>query len=107
QPTALSEMLSAYEFYLGDPLEIVIVTPENEKKNAEPFLAELRKRFVPNAVLVVTAEGKEREAVSRTVPLVENKAARNGKTTAYVCRQGVCGLPTTDPSEFAARISCP
>jgi len=30
--------------------------------------------------------------------------AMEGKTTAYVCKRGICKLPTSDPAEFEKQI---
>jgi uncharacterized protein YyaL (SSP411 family) len=104
QPAALSEMLLAVDFFLDTPREIVIVTP-NSRAEAEPFLAKLRLRFLPNRVLVIAAQGKDLSAQARLVPLLESKVARDGKAVAYVCEKGICELPTADSEVFARQIS--
>jgi uncharacterized protein YyaL (SSP411 family) len=102
-PRALSEMLLALDFRADTPKEIVIVTP-HAKSEAEPFLAQLRKQFLPNRVLVVVTEGEDQAAKVKLVPMVAGKIARNGKTTAYVCERGACDLPTRDPEVFARQL---
>ncbi|MBI1950869.1 MAG: thioredoxin domain-containing protein [Acidobacteria bacterium] len=102
-PSALSEMLLAVDFHLDTPKEIIIVTPSRPDR-AGPLLAELRRAFIPNRVLVVVPEGEPLTALSRVVPLVQGKIARDGKATAYVCESRVCELPTTDPEIFAQQI---
>ena len=37
-------------------------------------------------------------------PLLRDRALRDGRPTAYVCRDFVCGLPTTDPVELAHQL---
>ena len=102
-PTAVADLLLAVDYRLGTPKEIVIVTAK-ARVEAEPFLARLRTTFLPNRILVVVPEGKELTALTELVPLVESKIAQEGKTTAYVCEQKVCALPTTDPTIFAKQI---
>jgi uncharacterized protein YyaL (SSP411 family) len=102
-PASLSEMLLAVDFRLEIPKEIVIVTP-SDRKQAEPFLARLRRTFLPNRVLTVVPQGDELAAAAELVPLVEGKVARGGKTTAYVCEERLCQLPTTDPEVFDQQI---
>ena len=99
-PTGMSEMLLALDFLADVPKEIVIVTPAS-RAEAEPFLAKLREAFLPNAVLVVVAEGAPLAALEKVVPLVSSKVARGGKATAYVCEKRTCELPTADPEVFA------
>ncbi|MCP5109529.1 MAG: thioredoxin domain-containing protein, partial [bacterium] len=106
RPAALSEMLLALDFHHDTPKEIVIVT-SGPRKQAEPLLARLRNKFVPNRVLTVVAQGEELEAHSKVVPLVAHKVARQGEATAYVCEKRVCELPTTDPDTFAKQVASP
>jgi uncharacterized protein YyaL (SSP411 family) len=102
-PESLSEMLIALDFQVDSPKEIVIVTP-NARAEAEPFLARLRKRFVPNCVLTVVTEGASRTSVEEVVPAVREKIVRQGKATAYVCERQTCQAPTTDPAVFARQV---
>jgi uncharacterized protein YyaL (SSP411 family) len=102
-PEAHSEMLRALDFRLDTPKEIVIVTPSH-RREAEPFLARLRKTFLPNRVLTIVTEGDDLATAAKLVPLVEGKVAGGGKTTAYVCEERLCRLPTSDPEVFAQQI---
>ena len=100
-PASLADMLVALDFHLDMPKEIVIVTA-GPREQAEPLLARLRRAFVPNRIVVVVREGDQAQAA--LIPLVEGKTARDGMPTAYVCQQGICKLPTTDPDVFAEQI---
>ena len=102
-PAALSEMMLALDFHLDTPKEVVIVALES-REQAEPFLAKLRETFLPNRILAVVAGGVTLEEQTSLIPLLEGKRAIKGKTTAYVCEQRVCELPTSDPAVFAAQI---
>lgn len=97
-PNALTDMLLAVDFRLDTPKTIVIVTPAGKRHEAEPFLAEFRKHYLPNRALVVAEEGAER-------PLLQSQIAQHGKTTAYVCEKDLCKTPTTDPAIFAQQIA--
>jgi hypothetical protein len=103
-PAAVSEMLLAIDYQLDTPKEIVLVVP-NSRDDAAPFLAELRARFLPNRILTVVAEGAERDRHAQVIPLLDGKTARNGQTTAYVCENRICDLPTTEPVVFATQIA--
>ena len=102
-PVVVSEMLLAVDFYLDTPKEIVIVVPHT-RAEAEPLLDELRATFVPNRILAVVAEGNELDSHAALIPLLEGKVARDSKSTAYVCENRICDLPTTDPAVFATQI---
>ncbi len=103
-PSAVSEMLLAVDYQLDTPKEIVLVVPTG-RDDAAPFLAELGARFLPNRILTVVGEGAELERHGQVIPLPDGKTARNGQTTAYVCENRICDLPTTDPTVFATQIA--
>ncbi|MBI4364064.1 MAG: thioredoxin domain-containing protein [Candidatus Latescibacteria bacterium] len=102
-PTALSELLLALDFYLDTPKEVIIVTTRS-RAEAEPFLARLRATYLPNRILAIAAQGEDLDSQAKLVPLLQEKVAREGKATAYVCEGGVCKLPTTDPGVFAKQV---
>jgi hypothetical protein len=102
-PASMAEMLLALDFALDAPPEIVIVAPSS-RADAAPFLAELRRRFVPNRVLVVAVEGDDLTHQAARVPLLRDKKALGGQPTAYVCRRRACALPTSDPAVFARQL---
>jgi uncharacterized protein len=104
RPTSVPRMLVAVDFWSDRAKQIIIVTP-NDLAQAGPFLAELRKTFVPNHILCVTAEGVSQTALAQLVPLVADKKARGGRATAYVCEMQVCELPTNQPDVFAQQIA--
>ncbi|MEX1243180.1 MAG: hypothetical protein WEB59_03055 [Thermoanaerobaculia bacterium] len=74
------------------------------RDEAEPLLARFRATFLPNRVLIVVPEGQPLRELSKLAPLVEGKVAARGQATAYVCKRGVCDLPTTDPTIFEKQI---
>ena len=101
-PAGLAEMLLALDWQLDAPKEIVISTAHS-RAEAAPFLAELRKRFVPNRIVVLVAPDDDDQ--NTMVPLIEGKTPLGGRTTAYVCENRVCDLPTSDPAVFARQIA--
>ncbi|BCL62654.1 hypothetical protein DGMP_33470 [Desulfomarina profundi] len=104
-PMVLSEMLMALDFLTDRVKEIIIVTPPGKKETADIFLQILRKTYLPNRILTIVAEGEDAARQAQFIPLVQGKTTLMGKTTAYVCEQGSCHLPTTDPKVFASQIS--
>jgi uncharacterized protein len=102
-PAAVSETLLALDFFLDSAKEIVIVT-NHSRAEAEPLLARLRTTYVPNRVLLVATEGPSLEELGRLTPMVQGKVAGKNEAMAYVCKRGVCDLPTTDPAVFEKQI---
>ena len=104
-PAASPRLLSALDFYLDTPKEILLVQPHDGDPDLDAFLEVLRRQYLPNAVLAVTVEGHAADELAKIVPLVRGKVARDGKVTAYVCENRVCALPTTNPDVFAEQIA--
>ncbi len=100
---ALSEMLLAVDWRLDAPKEVVLVAPTSRDEVA-PFLRILSATGPRNRVLIVVTEAEIAD-MARVVPLVEGKVARAAAATAYVCQQGVCQYPTTDPEVFRAQLA--
>ena len=103
QPTSLPRMLSALDFYLDRPSELVFVSPV-DGGDVSFFIDRLRDTFLPSRVLVHVREGDALQELQTLVPLVAHKVAQGGETTAYVCQAGSCERPTTDPDVFAQQI---
>jgi len=94
QGEAVPKMLTALDYYLDEPLQLVIVLPPGG--DASPFVEKLRKTFLPNRTLSVGEEGSDET--------LQGKTAKDGKTTAYVCRNRTCERPTSDPELFAKQL---
>ncbi|MBU5612938.1 thioredoxin domain-containing protein [Geomonas azotofigens] len=103
-PTALSEMLLALDYRQQTPKEVVIVAPAGRPEAAGPFLAGLRRVFLPNRVLVVVCEGEELRQAARLIPLLERKVAQGERAVAYLCENRSCRRPTSDPEEFYRQL---
>ena len=56
-------------------------------------------------MMAIVDSEANREALGRVVPLTKGKVARKGKTTAYVCEQGTCKLPTTSVETFIEQLA--
>ncbi len=109
QPYALDEMLLAVDFQTDVPKEVVIVLPDDSKREDAPgaaeLLAVLRATFLPSRVLVVASERALEKKLGKLVPWAADKPAKDGKARAYVCERGSCELPTSDPKVFRKQLT--
>jgi len=104
-PANAAGLLSALDLATDRTKEIVIVRPPEDDAGGARMLAAVRAAYLPNHVLVVAREGRALAAQAELVPLVEDKRALGGRTTAYVCEARVCALPTSDPAVLATLLA--
>jgi len=95
-------MLSALDFYLDEPLEVVVV---GEDEVAARLVDVVRGSFLPNRVVVRSANA-DAQGLATQVPLLEGKVGLEG-SMAYTCRRGLCERPTADPAVFQAQLARP
>ena len=91
-PVGFTQMLSALDFHLAPPKEIVLAG-ESEESVGE-MKAAIFGEFIPNKV-VLYATNAQREALGRFTTIVEGKTAIKGTVTAYVCENYSCRQPVT------------
>jgi hypothetical protein len=92
-------MLCALDYALGKRLQIVIAgSPESPDTQA--LFQAVRKRFLPNAVLVLADGTASQEKLAKRIPFLRGKTSVGGKATAYVCEDFACHLPEDDVSAF-------
>ena len=87
--------MSALDFALGPSSEVVIVADEQRDDTAK-MLQTLRNSFLPKNVTLLRSV-KDTDEITRLANFTINMKSKDGKATAFVCRNHVCELPTTDP----------
>ncbi len=95
-PQAYPQALIALLFALGPSKEIAIVG-KRESEDTKQIIDALYQRFIPNKVVAFRpTEELEAQDIISLVPFLKNQVPLEGKTTAYVCENYVCKLPTTN-----------
>jgi hypothetical protein len=103
-PAAAPGLLAALDFRLDRAKEIVIVRPAAATGD-EALLETVRRTYLPNHILTVARAGDELARQQAIIPLVAGKQPLRGATTAYVCEQKVCALPTSDPAVLSDQLA--
>jgi len=94
-PQGFGRTLSAIEFFLGDSKEIVLIGDEDGTLGREVW-----SEYRPGKV-VVPANGSTE---SEMIPLLQGRAAIDGKPTAYVCENFACRMPVTTVEELKEQL---
>lgn len=95
-------MLMALDHYLGPRRQVVIIG-ERADPATRDLLGAAWSAFVPNRVLAF-AEPSQVSALSREIPLLAGRVAKDGKATAYVCEDRTCQLPATTVEELRKQL---
>ncbi len=94
-PSSFCQMMVALEFVHGSPQEVVLVG-DAESKETKQMLKALRKRFLPNKIVLLKPAGSRSQEIVKLAGYTRNFRSLQGRTTAYVCMHYLCRQPTTD-----------
>jgi hypothetical protein len=61
-------------------------------------------RYLPFAVVVPVTPGEQQQRVAVVAPFLGTVRPRDGRATAYVCRDFMCQEPVTEPEALAAQL---
>jgi uncharacterized protein YyaL (SSP411 family) len=67
----------------------------------EEMLAAVARRYRPFAVVIPVDPGERQKVLARLMPFVGPMTLRDGRATAYVCREFACKEPVTDPAALS------
>ena len=95
---AFGHLLGAADLAIHGATEVAIVG-EPESEDFKALTAEVARHYLPALVLAGGAPG---DGVG--VALLEDRVVREGRATAYVCRQYLCAEPTSDPERLASLL---
>lgn len=108
-PQGFGNLLCAIEHHLAPPSEVALVGGAGDA-DTRALLATLRSSFLPHTTLALLPLGKDDDpgtatAIAARVPVLEDRGRRDGKATAYVCRNYTCNQPVTDPADLARQLT--
>ena len=102
-PVAIPQMLTACEFLLGEPREIILAG-RRDSAEMRALLRELHTRFVPSRVVLLVDSPETQQALAAGIPSIASMNPLEGRASAYVCRNYTCQLPVSEPAKFAELI---
>jgi len=106
QPLGMGHALVALDFFAGPSWQIAVVAPDPETAAVTALVRPLRESFCPRKALVTGVGGSPAwHDLGGRMPWLKEKSPVDRAPTAYVCTQGRCDLPTSDPLEFARQLA--
>ena len=97
-PGGFSHMLCALDLYIQRPKEIAIVGGRDQEDTKE-LLSSVHGRLLPNKVICLR-DPTDSQEVTKVIPLLEGKTQKDGRATAYVCKNFTCSAPVTEAGEL-------
>jgi hypothetical protein len=104
QPAALPAMLTAADFALGDPRQIVIAGQPGAA-DTRALLRAVHARFYPDKVMLLADGGPAQAALAARLPFLSGMSRQGGHATAYVCENYACQQPTSDPAALDRQLA--
>lgn len=101
-PTGFGFALMSVDFAIGPPQEIII-SGKKDSDDTQKMLKLLNNQFLPNTIVLLNDPNDE--TIRDLAPYLSEYEMKDGKTTAYVCQNFSCELPTNDPVKMEELIS--
>jgi uncharacterized protein YyaL (SSP411 family) len=101
QPIAAGRYLCALDFYLG-PVKEVALAGKRNSDDLDALLDATYDQFEPN--LIVGYVDPRRRKLMTYLPFLQERPARNGRATAYVCEHFACLQPVHNPDDLRRQI---
>jgi uncharacterized protein YyaL (SSP411 family) len=92
-------LMCGFSAYQAGIQQVVIVGPR-DREDTRALAAALARRYLPFAVFVPLEPGAVQDRLARVLPFVDAMRARDGRATAYICRDFACREPVTSPADI-------
>ena len=102
-PRSMPWMMAALSAYHRGVLQVV-VAGEREGADTRSLLDTVDRAYLPFSVIARVEPGHNRDRLSQSMPLLSAMEMREGRATAYVCRDFACQMPTVEASELARQL---
>jgi uncharacterized protein YyaL (SSP411 family) len=99
QPSAYTMFMTSLDFGFGPAYEVTIIGSPKSQDTLQ-MLKALRSRFIPNKVVILMPAGEESQDILELAEFTKGLSAIDGKSTAYICANHTCKLPTTDATKM-------
>jgi uncharacterized protein len=98
-PSALPQMLVAFDFLKTAPRQIVVAGNRGEERVQE-LLGEIRKHFLPHATLLLADGSDGQNFLAEKNEAIRAMEPVDGKPAVYICEDFTCKAPVTEVQEL-------
>lgn len=86
------------------PARQVVIIGHPEATDTRALRDAVDRRYRPFTVFVPVVPGQAQARLAKTLPWIGSMTMREGRATAYVCRDFVCDAPVSQPDELVAQL---
>jgi len=98
-PSALPQMLVAFDFLETTPRQIVVAGKSSDVRVQE-LLGEIRKHFLPHAIVLVADGAEGQHFLAEKNEAIRAMTAIDGNPAVYICEDFTCKAPVTEVQEL-------
>ncbi len=103
-PSAHTYMSCALIHSLGPSRDMVVVGDKGGK-DTKALMDTINSTYLPNKTVLFKASREEGTHLSELTPFTDDAVMVGGRATVYVCKEGACEIPTTDPEALRHALS--
>jgi uncharacterized protein len=86
-------------------LSQIVVAGRRDNDETRALLHEIARHYLPFAIVIPVEPGERQSALAERLPFVATMRAREGRATAYVCRDFTCQQPVAMPDELRHQLA--
>ena len=83
----------------------MVIVGKPQRDDTEKMIKALRKMFIPNKVVLFKPTGLTKPEITQFAEFTKSLFAKEGKATAYICRDFKCDMPTTEVQRMTALLN--
>ncbi|MGH9411756.1 MAG: thioredoxin domain-containing protein, partial [Vicinamibacterales bacterium] len=99
---AIPMMLAGLSAWHAGISQVVVV---GDRDGARTLLGAIAERYLPFAIVIPVEPGERQSRLGASVPVLGSMAQRDGRATAFVCRDFACRAPVVDPAALLTELA--
>jgi hypothetical protein len=99
-PSAMPQMLVAFDFSSSKPRQIVIAG-KKDAPETKAILREVHRHFLPTKILLLADAGDGQKYLGEQNEAIRAMSMVDGKSAVYVCENFTCKAPVTGPKALS------
>jgi len=105
QPFAMPLLLVGASLVETPPIHLIVHSPGPDHPGLAPLLAEARRRYLPQMVVILIADAASRDYFAPRHAVIENLHEKAAEPTAYLCENFTCQLPVSKAEKLREIIA--